>query len=339
MIDVNLTTFDKFLIEKFEQTTKPSSLKRFMQLSEDKKAALSGNLVERLVEKIKARKNRLDLAEIEQSRGDFDKLRAADYIRESILFINDINRTNGHSNEVENATVAVDQAIYNLLKFKSQFINTFNTDDNFGKMIYNSIVYNILLLCNILVSYVVKYIKDTNNSTLLQVKDSSYSDISRFDIYKDQLVKFNKIANDGSLNRLFKNENLTSKILDESTIFVFGTVIGLGLLMTVLFLSYIIRFTIYTIFYSRIRTSELTKNLADFVEENADRLDPNEKARAIEKQRKIVIRLRNFSRKLNIELNSTEQKVASVTKSEDRELYKEASKDVNIEKNDTTLMM
>ena len=189
-------------------------------LEESVQNGLSDAVLGKMFELTVGKYSKIDFSDIERSRGDITKIKYYANLRECIDILLDIHSV---SDKIP-GVLAVSVALSNMLNLKKAFEHAFRTKNNVAIIVYNTVMYSIMEATSYLIATSVDFVK-SNSDTEFTV--NVYTD-SKQHMLIEQLVKFNKTVDDGSLIKFIKeSENITPDSLHESTIS--GALIDKGL--------------------------------------------------------------------------------------------------------------
>ena len=189
-------------------------------LDESAQNVLSDAVLGKMFELTVGKYSKIDFSDIERSRGDITKIKYYANLRECIDILLDIHTTTDKIPGV----LAVSTALSNMLNLKKAFEHAFRIKNNVAVIIYNTVMYSIMEATSYLIATSVDFVKSDSDT---EFTVNLYTD-SKQHMLIDQLVKFNKTVDDGSLIKFIKEtENVTPDSLHEAS--VVGTLLDKGL--------------------------------------------------------------------------------------------------------------
>ena len=186
---------------------------------------------------------------------------------------------------------------------------------------YNTIVLAIIEATTYLISMVVEYIKIPSSDSFQVTIDKSALNKSKDHMIFDNLRKFNDAYRKGqitnAMNYIIKEKvnNFTGEIGAGAALF--------GVTALLFCIVPILRELIFLFYYSRVRISEYFEMQADMlqmnsynVEHNRPDLDKEQRKSISSKQMKIADKMRQFSKKIAINMKESENKAVKEMTSE-----------------------
>ena len=299
-------------------------------LNEAVQTGLSDAVLGKMFELTIGKYSKIDFSDIERSRGDITKIKYYPNLRECIDILLDIHTV---SNKIPGVLV-VSTALSNMLNLKKAFEHAFRTKNNVAVMIYNTVMYSIMEATSYLIATSVDFVKSDSDT---EFTVNLYTD-SKQHMLIEQLVKFNKTIDDGSLIKFIKEtENVTTDSLHETgvgdTLINKGTnalidkigniasnkkvrtgakiAIGAGAIIWVACnIVPFIREMIYWIYRTRQKIADAAELQAEFLEANIEILkteDAEGNQKIISKQEKHIKRFRAIARLFSIESDKAQR--------------------------------
>ena len=299
-------------------------------LNESVQDSLSDAVLGKMFELTVGKYSKIDFSDIERSRGDITKIKYYANLRECIDILLDIHSI---SDKIP-GVLAVSVALSNMLNLKKAFEHAFRTKNNVAIIVYNTVMYSIMEATSYLIATSVDFVKNDSDT---EFTVNLYTD-SKQHMLIDQLVKFNKTVDDGSLIKFIKEtENVTSDSLHEAT--VVNTLIDKGLGKAISTASNVlnkkgvktgikvaigtgaliwvacnivpfIREMIYWIYKTRQKISDAAEIQAEFLETNIEILksrDAEKNQKIISKQEKHIKRFRAIAKAFSIESDKAQR--------------------------------
>lgn len=184
-------------------------------LSEAVQTNISDAVLSKMFELTIGKYNKIDFSEIEKSRGDVTKIKYYKNLRECINTLIDIHEV---TNKIP-AIIVVSDALNNLYSMKNTFEYNFRIKNNAAIMIYNSIMYAIMMST----SYIIAASIDISKTET--VSGANTVNVYNMDPKSLCLIKslnsFNACVADGSLLKFVKEaaeqKNVQSESIDVIT--------------------------------------------------------------------------------------------------------------------------
>lgn len=276
--------------------------------------SLTSKLYDNIVNKI----DDIDFGEIPMTKGDITRL--SNY--QNILECNDTMRKlllefKQSTEPVDTITTAID----NIRNSTDIWRRAFAGNIELPMVTYNTIVLAIIEATTYLISMVVEYIKIPSSDSFQVTIDKSALNKSKDHMIFDNLRKFNDAYRKGqitnAMNYIIKEKvnNFTGEIGAGAALF--------GVTALLFCIVPILRELIFLFYYSRVRISEYFEMQADMlqmnsynVEHNRPDLDKEQRKSISSKQMKIADKMRQFSKKIAINMKESENKAVKEMTSE-----------------------
>ena len=299
-------------------------------LNESVQDSLSDAVLGKIFELTVGKYSKIDFSDIERSRGDITKIKYYANLRECIDILLDIHSV---SDKIP-GVLPVSVALSNMLNFKKAFEHAFRTKNNVAIIVYNTVMYSIMEATSYLIATSVDFVKGENDK---EFTVNLYTD-SKQHMLIEQLVKFNKTVDDGSLVKFIKEtENITPDSLQEAT--TIGTLVDKGVGKAIDVASALwnkkgvktgvkialgtgaiiwvacniipfIREMIYWIYRTRQKIADAAELQAEFLEANIEILksqDAEKNQKIISRQEKHVKRFRAIAKAFSLESDKAER--------------------------------
>ena len=299
-------------------------------LNESVQSNLSDAVLGKMFELTVGKYSKIDFSDIERSRGDITKIKYYANLRECIDILLDIHSV---SDKIP-GILAVSVALSNMLNLKKAFEHAFRTKNNVAIIVYNTVMYSIMEATSYLIATSVDFVKSDSDT---EFNVNIYTD-SKQHMLIEQLVKFNKTVEDGTLIKFIKEtENITPDSLNEAT--VAGTLIDKGISKAIELgakawsnkgvrtgvkvaagagaiiwvacnIVPFIREMIYWIYKTRQKISDAAEIQAEFLETNIEILksqDAEKNQKIISRQEKHIKRFRTIAKVFSIESDKAQR--------------------------------
>lgn len=188
-------------------------------ISESAQTNLSDAVLSKMFELTVGKYNKIDFSEIERSRGDVTKIRYYKNLNECINTLVDIHAV---TNKIPSILIVSD-ALNNLLSMKNTFEYNFRIKNNVAIMIYNSVMYAIMMATSYIIAASIDIAKEETTKGANTVKVYQMDDKALCLIHA--LASFNASIADNSLNKFLKEAINNQEVQTESI----GGVIGKGI--------------------------------------------------------------------------------------------------------------
>lgn len=187
-------------------------------LSESAQLNVSDAVLGKMFELTIGKYNKIDFSEIERSRGDVTKIKYYKNLRECIDTLIDIHSV---TNKVPSALIVSD-ALNNLVSMKSVFEYNFKIKNNAAIMIYNTIMYGIMMATSYIIAASISISKQ--DTTPGGAKVNVYELDSKSMSVIKSLNSFNLAVADGSLNKFirdaeeYKTQTESVEVMEEGVV-------------------------------------------------------------------------------------------------------------------------
>lgn len=293
-------------------------------LNENRQSGLSDAVLGKMFELTVGKYSKIDFSVIERSRGDITKIKYYSNLRECIDILLDIHSVSDKIPDV----LPVSMALSNMLSLKNSFERAFRTKNNVAIMIYNTIMYAIMEATSYLIATSVDFIKESNSD---EYTVNLYIE-SKQHLLIEQLVKFNKTVDDGSILKFMKeSENVDalqeSTVSDailtatlnkvkkyatkENVVHMSKIAIGTGAIIWLACnIIPIIRELIYWIYRTKQKISDAAELQAEFLETNIEILksqNNKDNQKIISKQEKAIKRFKTIAKTFSLESDKAQR--------------------------------
>ena len=299
-------------------------------LNEAVQDGLSDAVLGKMFELTVGKYSKIDFSDIERSRGDITKIKYYANLRECIDILLDIHSVTDKIPGV----LAVSTALSNMLNFKKAFEHAFRTKNNVAVIVYNTVMYSIMEATSYLIATSIDFVKSDSDT---EFTVNVYTD-SKQHMLIEQLVKFNKTVDDGSLIKFIKEtENITPDSLHEGTVVsslidkgltkaidvgtsawknkgvrttVAATVGAAAIIWIACNIVPFIREMIYWIYKTKQKIADAAELQAEFLEANVEILkseDAEKNQKIISKQEKHVKRFRTIAKLFSLESDKAQR--------------------------------
>ena len=297
-------------ISEYFDITDNNTRRILLAIDENDQNKVLVSLTSKLYDNIVNKVDDIDFGEIPMTKGDITKL--SNY--NTILECNDTMRKlllefKQSTEPVDTITTAID----NIRNSTDIWKRAFAGNIELPMVTYNTIVLAIIEATTYLISMVVEYIKIPSSDSFQVTIDKSALNKSKDHMIFDNLRKFNDAYRKGqitnAMNYIIKEKvnNFTGEIGAGAALF--------GVTALLFCIVPILRELIFLFYYSRVRISEYFEMQADMlqmnsynVEHNRPDLDKEQRKSISTKQMKIADKMRQFSKKIAINMKESENK-------------------------------
>ena len=332
---MNLSYDEQFKLISF--INENSINKNHNTLNESVQTGLSDAILDKMFELTVGKYSKIDFSSIERSRGDVTKIKFYDNLKECINILLDIH---SETSKIPDALV-VSVALENILSLKNSFEHAFRVRNAMGMMIYNSIIYAIMESTSYLIATSIDFVKETETTHVANI----YIESKSFCLV-DQLIKFNKCVDDGSILKFMNESEKTAETMQEGAMTDFiksgaklaksaiikdgatkattlkghwGNLTGLGkgiaitsaailLIRLATAIVPFVREIIYWIYKTRVKISDAAELQAEFLQLNIESLkETNGNEKIISKQEKHIKRFKTIAKTFSLEADKAER--------------------------------
>lgn len=307
----------------------------YNMLTESQQKKVNRSAVDKMIASIKKKTLKINYMGLERTKGDITRFSKYDDFKECLKTLKQMaTGTKDAPNEIN----LIQRTNDVLIKYKSQFEKAFDDKNDILIITYTNISASMISLTADLIISTIEWIKEPNGSYKSIYKETAQKELNG-NIYVKSLERFLAMEKKGDLNRIFSNSNKISESFEttfrsnvHNRIFneeVIG--IGLAIIGIVIALIFSIRDVVFMYYYLRKRLSDELLTMAYFTEQNAYRLQiaGNTNSKVIEKQTKLVEKLKYYANKLYSEKKSVENKVKEDIQNENKEISNELNDEVN----------
>lgn len=193
--------FDQIVRENFDLSDKRT--RHYIATLEDAgQTKLMSSLSSALYDKIVNKVDEIDFGSIPQSRGNIEKVQGFDGTVECIDIIRKLLIEYKESTELPDT---LSTAIHNIKERKNQFTKAYAMNAEFPMMLYNLVVLSIERSVSFTIATCIQYIKDPGSTSMKMAIDKVAVKKTEEDMLFKQLLVFNKMAADKSLDKLLSN--------------------------------------------------------------------------------------------------------------------------------------
>ena len=305
-------------ISEYFDITDNNTRRILLAIDENDQNKVLVSLTSKLYDNIVNKVDDIDFGEIPMTKGDITRL--SNY--NTILECNDTMRKlllefKQSTEPVDTITTAID----NIRNSTDIWKRAFAGNIELPMVTYNTIVLAIIEATTYLISMVVEYIKIPSSDSFQVTIDKSALNKSKDHMIFDNLRKFNDAYRKGQIT------NAMNYIIKEKVNSFTGEIGAGAALFGVTALLFcivpILRELIFLFYYSRVRISEYFEMQADMlqmnsynVEHNRPDLDKEQRKSISTKQMKIADKMRQFSKKIAINMKESENKAVKEMTSE-----------------------
>lgn len=294
-----------------------------MGLSEAAQLKVADDVLGKMLKFITDKYNSLDFSEIEKSAGDIRRFKYTDMMIENTKMLHDIYETSSDPGAAK--YVEVTNSIQVVLAFlenrSSTFSNLYKSGNGLVQLLYTSLVAGCLYAIGVLVSNTIRFVTVEQETDCQVLFDEIPGSIKHVHIRNIQSAAHDIPTMDKLLTELEKN---SKKKINESVAVTAGMIAILaigGIIILVPRIIVLIREIIYSVYYTRVRLSEMLDLQAQLIRTNIESLEAGRgKQKVIARQKKIAEKLERWKTRIAIKLDTAEAPMKMQKKKEDKAL-------------------
>ena len=266
--------------------------------------------------------NSIDFSEIEKSTGDYRKFKYAGMIRENLDMLSNVYESSndpGAKNYIEviNKCYIVQE---HLINNAQTYTVLYKQGNGLVQLTYTSLVSAIIYTIGVLVSNTIRFVASEQTTECEVLFDEIPGSIKHVHIKNiiavaNDIDTFNKLINELSkpTTRANMSESITvGALITAITAHVPGGVLAVGGVIAIIYLApkvlLLIREIIYSVYYTRVKVSDMLGVQADLVRTNIESLESGRgNKKVIARQKKIANKLEKWKNKIAIKMDTTEQ--------------------------------
>lgn len=282
----------------------------FLRLNEAAQLKVTDDALTGLMKFISDKYNALDFAEIERSAGDIRKFKYADVLRENAATLNNIYQNSADPGAKK--YVEVINAIMQTVDFLDVNRNTISTLYKAGnsviQLMYTSLVAACIYATGTLVSNTIRFVTTDQSADCEVLFDEIPGTVRHVHIKNILAVQKDEKAFYRLLTEMSKPGNRApmSESITAGSV-VTALAIAAGVVIIVPRILVLIREIIYSIYYSRVRMSEMLGVQIDLLRTNIESLEAGRGNRkVIARQKNIVTKLETWKNRIALKMDTTE---------------------------------
>lgn len=289
----------------------PYELTDIAFLSEAAQLKVTDNVLSGMMKFITDKYNSLDFSEIEKSAGDIRKFKYTDMLYENAETLYNIYTSSPDPGAAK--YVEVVDAIRETLNFlngnRSTISTLYKTGNGVIQLMYTSLVAACLYATGTLVSNTIRFVT-TEQSTDCEVLFEEIPGTIRHVHIKNILAVYNDQKTFVQLLNVMSKPDNRKATMSESitaTAVVTAIAIGGGVILLIPRIITLIREIIYSIYYSRVKTSEMLGVQVDLIRTNIESLSAGRgNKKVIARQKKIADKLEAWKNRIALKMDTTE---------------------------------
>lgn len=298
----------------------------FLALSEEAKLKVTDDALSKMMKFITDKYNSLDFSEIEKSAGDISRFKYTQMITENCDTLKNVYNSSTDPSAAKYIEVvdSIKHVIDHLKDRRAIYSQLYKSGNGMVQLLYTSLVAACLYATGALVSCTIRFVtteKDTDCEVLYEEIPGSIKHVH----IKNVVAAAKDIP---TINRMLDQfvAEQRKPIKESVEALVAITAITAGMIILIPRIILLIREIIYSIYYSRVKTSEMLNLQIELIRTNIEGLESRHGNRkVIARQKKIVQKLENIKNRIAIKMDTAEAAKAVQVRKEDAELQVSAS--------------
>lgn len=305
----------------------------FKLLDEANQLRVTDDALTSMMKFITDKYNSIDFSEIEKSAGSYTRFKYAGMIDENLEMLANIYKSAPEAEakkyiEVISACYTVRE---HLIINQTAYSTLYKQGNGLVQLMYTSLVAAIVYCIGTLVSNTIRFVtteKDTDCEVLFDEIPGSVKHIHIKNILavSADIGTFNKLLNELAKpsTRKGMNESISLAAVIAAVPGGKTALLAVGAVAAVIYLAprvlWLIREIIYSIYFTRVKVSDMLGMQADLIRTNIESLEAGRgNKKVIARQRKIADKLEKWKNKIAVKMDTVEQLKNAQTKKEDRQ--------------------
>ena len=282
----------------------------FLLLSEANQVQVTDEALTGMMKFITDKYNSLDFSEIEKSAGDITRFKYYQLILENCQILREIydSAKDQGADKYLKVVVSIEEVMRHLMDRRQQYTTLYRSGNGVVQLLYTSLVSAALYATGTLVCNTIRFVtteKDTPCEVLYDEIPGAVKHIHIKNILSaaDDIQTINKVLDtfSSSTTRAKMSESVT---LSAGTIAIMA--IG-GVILLIPKIIVLIREIIYSIYYSRVKMTEMLELQQDLLKTNIESLEAGRgNKKVIARQKKIAQKLETWKNRVALKMDSTE---------------------------------
>lgn len=282
----------------------------FLLLSEANQVQVTDEALTGMMKFITDKYNSLDFSEIEKSAGDITRFKYYQLILENCQILREIydSAKDQGADKYLKVVVSIEEVMRHLMDRRQQYTTLYRSSNGIVQLLYTSLVSAALYATGTLVCNTIRFVtteKDTPCEVLYDEIPGAVKHIHIKNILSaaDDIQTINKVLD------TFSSSTTRAKISESVTLSA-GTIaimaIG-GVILLIPKIIVLIREIIYSIYYSRVKMTEMLELQQDLLKTNIESLEAGRgNKKVIARQKKIAQKLETWKNRVALKMDSTE---------------------------------
>lgn len=285
---------------------------RFATMNEANQLKVTDDTLTGLMKFITDKYNSLDFGEIEKSAGDISRFKYTGMIKENADILGNIYEQSddpGASKYVE-VVKAIEKVMDFMSNRRSIFSELYKSGNGMVQLTYTSLVAACLYSTGVLVSNTIRFVTTEQNTDCEVLYDEIPGTIKQVHI-KNILAVANDLDSVDKMLKAFDSSKYKEASMTESVVIsgaALGVLIAAGVLFMIPRIIVLIREIIYSIYYSRVKCSEMLALQIDLLNTNIESLEAGRgNKKVIARQKKIAKKLEIWKNRVAVKMDTAEQ--------------------------------
>lgn len=317
-------------LQIFNEAGIPVDRASFIAMSEAAKAQVTDEQLTGMMKFIVDKYNSIDFSEIEKSAGDISRFKYYQMLQENLNMLDNIYRNSPDPGAKKYSEVidACRNVLNHLNEHRRDYMTLYKLGDGITQLLYTSLLAAELYVVGVLVSNTIRFVTTEQDTDCQVLYDEIPGTIKH--VYIKNILDCNKSLGDISkyLTTAF-NDKSRSKVMHESiSIGSFalgsgvttaaGVVLGVAAVIYLIpKLIHLIREIVYSVYFSRVRVSEMLDLQVKLIRTNIESLEAGRGTKkVIARQKKIANTLEAWKNKIAIK-NDTVENIMNVQKNKE----------------------
>ncbi|MCM1230054.1 MAG: hypothetical protein NC489_07975 [Ruminococcus flavefaciens] len=288
----------------------------FVCLSEEAQLQVTDDVLSGMMKFITDKYNSLDFREIEKSAGDIAKFRYRSMLMENTEMLYNVYSSSPDPGAKKYLEVA--EAIQNVMahldEYRMDYMTQYQAGNGLVQLLYVSLVSGCLYCVGTLVSNTIRFVTTDKDADCQVMFDEIPGTIKH--VHIANILSANRsIAEFQNLLRSYRKQ--PKPVHEAVDTFIVGAAIAAGVIMLIPKIIVLIREIIYSIYFYRVRISEMLALQADLVNTNIESLEAGRgNKKVIARQKKIVDKLEKWKNRIAIKTDTVNSMVLAQKKKE-----------------------
>lgn len=304
----------------------------FMCMTEANQVRVTDDTLTGLMKFITDKYNSIDFSEIEKSAGNITKFKYFGTLMENLKTLTDIYTSSTDPGAAKYVEVcnAINTCLMHLQGLQREYNTLYKQGNGLVQLMYVSMVSGAVYSMGALVSNTIRFVTTEQDTECQVLFDEIPNAIKNIHI-KNILSAAGSIDKYEKVVRYYAN-NRAKPVSESVTLAGILTVIGVSgaIIMLIPAIINLIREIIYSIYYSRMKFSEMLGVQIDLLQTNIESLESGRGSKTVvARQKRIVNLLTKWMNKSAIKMDTTEQLVNVQKKKENAELKIDRNSPIN----------